>query len=75
MLLQCREVIFDRVVDTDIMDVKTGALQHHGHQIFTDIVNVAFNGANNHSTHRFCAGLCEQRPQNCHAALHGIGGQ
>ena len=75
MLLQSLKVVLYGVIDANIVDLKTRALQHHGHQVFADVVDVALDRANHHGPHGLGAGFRQQWPQNGHATLHGVGGQ
>ena len=75
MFLQGEQVFFHRVVDAEINHLKTGALHHHAHQILANIVDVALDRSDYHFSNRLYPSFCEQRPQDFHAALHGIGSQ
>ncbi len=74
-LLERREEFFDRIVDAEIDDLETRALEHHRDQILADIVDVALDGADHDLADRLDAGFGEQRPQDLHAALHRIRGK
>ena len=75
MLLERVEVLLDRVVDADVDDLEAGALQHHRHEVLADVVDVALDGADHDLADRLDAGLGEERPEDLHAALHGIRGE
>ena len=53
-----------------IDDAEVGALEHHGHEVFADVVEVALHGADHGGEFRLDAGLGEQRLENAHAFLH-----
>ena len=75
MLLERREVFLDRVVDAQVDDLEARAFEHHGHQVLADVVDVALHRADDDLADRLDAGLGEQRAQDLHAALHGVGGE
>ena len=58
MFFKGRQVLIDGIVNTKVDHFKAGTFHHHAHEIFADIVNVAFDGANDHFTDWFYAGLC-----------------
>ena len=51
MALKSCNVIFDSVVDADVVDLETRTFEHHSDEIFTDVVDVAFHSTDDHSTH------------------------
>src|SRR5450631_3037632 len=66
---------FHRIVDAEIDDLESGALEHHRYQVLADVVNVALDGADDDLADRFHTGFRQQRPQDLHAALHRVRGQ
>ena len=75
VLLNGREIVLHRVVDADVDDLEAGAFHHHGDQVLADVVDVALDGADDHLADPRGAGLDQQRAQDEHAGLHGIGGK
>ena len=70
MLADGRHKTISILVDTNINHLKTGPLHHHRHQIFTNIVNIAFNRPDNHFADRWRAGFGQQGTQNGHTRFH-----
>ena len=68
-------IVLDRVVDAQIDHLEPGALEHHGHEVLPDVVDVALHGADHHLAHPRGARLGEQRPQDHHAGLHRVRGE
>ena len=58
-----------------VHDLEAGALHHHADQVLADVVDVTLDGADDHLAHRLGACLRQQRPQDSHAALHGVRGE
>ena len=56
-------------------DLEAGALHHHRHEVLADVVDVALDGADHHLADSGRPGLGQQRAQDRHAALHGVGGK
>src|SRR5579863_1476846 len=75
VLLQRRDVFLDRVVDAEVDDLEAGTLEHHRHQVLADVVDVALDGADHDLADGGHASFSQQRPQDFHPALHGVGGQ
>ena len=75
MLFDGFQVLFHRVVDADVDDLKARAFHHHADQVFTDVVDVALDGADHHLADRLDAGFGQQGAQHFHAAFHGVGRQ
>ena len=73
MFFQRVQIIFHRIVNAEVDDFKAGAFHHHRHQVFADVVDVAFHRADDHFADRFGAGLRQQRAQNFHPAFHRVG--
>jgi hypothetical protein len=69
------QVVLDRVVDAEVDDVEAGAFHHHADEVLADVVDVALDGADHHLALLGRAGGGEQRTQDEHAGLHGIGRQ
>ena len=74
-LLDCIDVIFDRVVDAKVDDLEAGPLHHHRHKVLADVVDVALHRSDYHLAHAGRAGFRKQGLQDRHPRLHGIGGQ
>src|SRR3546814_10915605 len=70
----CRSLL-DRVVDAEVDDFEAGAFHHHRDEVLADVVDVALHGADHHGAELRRPGLRQQRAQDVHAALHGVGGQ
>ena len=66
------DVVFNRIIDAYVEDLKARAFQHHRNKILADVVNVAFHGADDHRAHWLCTGFCKQRTENRHAPFHRI---
>ena len=47
----------DGVVDANVVDLEARAFEHHRDKIFTNVVNVTFDGADDHGANRLGAGL------------------
>mmetsp|Transcript_23492 Transcript_23492/g.41379 ORF Transcript_23492/g.41379 Transcript_23492/m.41379 type:complete len:269 (-) Transcript_23492:92-898(-) len=69
------EVVFDRVVDAKVDHLETGPFHHHRNKVLADVVDVAFDCADDHLAHAGCAGFGQQRFQDGHATFHCVGGQ
>src|SRR3546814_18471502 len=69
----CRSLL-DRVVDAEVDDFEAGAFHHHRDEVLADVVDVALHGADHHGAELRRPGLRQQRAQDVHAALHGVGG-
>ena len=69
------KIIFNRIIDADIYNFKSGAFPHHSHKVFAYVVNVPFDGTNNCFPNRRRSSFCEQRTQYCHPAFHSICGK
>ena len=63
------------VVDADVDDLEAGAFHHHADQVLADVVDVALDGADHHGALLGRAGFSQQRTQDNHTALHGVGCQ
>ena len=63
------------VVDAEVDDVEAGAFHHHADEVLADVVDVALDGADHHLALLGRAGGGEQRAQDEHAGLHGVGRQ
>ena len=61
------------VSSANVDDLEACALEHHPDKVLADVVNVAFDGADDDLADRLGAGLGKQRAQDLHPALHGIG--
>ena len=70
-----REILLDRIVDAEVDHLKAGAFHHHADEVLADVVDVALDGADHHLAQARRAGGDEQRAEDEHAGLHGIGGQ
>ena len=53
VLLYSAHKFIYRYINSQIEDLKPGPFQHHTHQIFPDVMHIAFNGSDNN----FCQGL------------------
>ena len=73
MLLDRLEIVLDRVVDADVDDLEPGAFHHHADEVLADVVDVALDRADHHLADLGGAGLGQERPQDDHPGLHGIG--
>ena len=62
-------------VDAEVEHLEARAFEHHRHEVLADVVDVALDGADHHLADRLDAGLGEQRAQDRHAGLHGVGGE
>ena len=62
-------------LNTEIEHLETIIRQDNVHQIFADVMNVAFDGTDYHFADRFDARFGQQRSQNFHAALHRVCGE
>ncbi len=69
------KIVLDRVVDTQIDDFKTGTFHHHRHKVLADVVDVAFDGADDHLADTWCAGFGQKRLEDRHATLHRVRSQ
>ena len=72
MFFQCCNELVGICVNSQVDDFETSALQHHCHQVFADVVNVALHGADNNFANRLCAGLGKQRTQDIHSGFHCV---
>ena len=75
MFIKRIQVFLDRVIDAEIDDFKSSALEHHGHQVLADVVNVAFYGTDDDFADWLHARFRQQGAQYLHAALHRIRGE
>ncbi len=75
MLLECREVLLDRIVDAEIDHLEAGALEHHADEVLADVVHVALDRADDDLADGRDIGFGQDRAQNLHAAFHGVGGK
>ena len=62
-------------IDAEIDDLETGAFHHHADEVLADVVNVAFDGADDHLANRLGACFRQYRLQYCHAGFHCICGK
>ena len=60
-------------VFADVCHLEAGAFAHHGHQVLADVVQVTLDGAEQDFARSFGTRLRQQRPQNFHRTLHGLG--
>ena len=67
--------LVDVGVDTEVDHLESGAFEHHCRQVLADVVDVAFDRADDHLADRLRAGLGQEWTQDAHARLHRIGGQ
>ncbi|ESY73500.1 hypothetical protein X743_11370 [Mesorhizobium sp. LNHC252B00] len=63
------------IVDAEVDDVEAGALHHHADKVLANVVDVALDGADHHLALLRRAGGGEQRTQDEHPGLHGVGRQ
>src|SRR3569833_213587 len=75
VLFESCQVFLDGIVDPQIDDFEAGALEHHGNEVLADIVDITFDRTDDDFADRLDTGLGEQRTQDLHAALHGVGGE
>ena len=75
VLLQRLQILVDVAVDAEVDHLEPGTLHHHPDQVLADVVDVALDRADHHLARRRCPGLGQQRAQDRHAALHGVGGE
>ena len=64
---------FRRHIHAHIADFKTCALQHHNHQILSDIVQVASYGADNRPSHGFISNFHQLGLQNIQSCVQSTG--
>ena len=62
-------------VDPEVDHLEAGALQHHRHQVLADVVDVALHRPDHDLADRLGPGLGQQRTQDGHPRLHGVGRQ
>ena len=67
------QIIFHRIVNADIKYFEAGTLEHHAHEILSDVMDIPFHGADHNTAHRFRPGFGQQGPQDSHAAFHSVG--
>ena len=60
-------------VHTQIYDPISATLQHHAHQVFADVVNVALDSTNDDGAFSLDVGPCQMGPENFKAGAHGLG--
>ena len=75
MLVEGGDELLHVGVDAQVGHLEPGALQHHGHQVLADVVDVALDGSDDHAADGLGPGLGQKRAQDGHARLHGVGGQ
>ena len=75
VLVQRGDELLGVGVDAQVDDLEAGALEHHPDQVLADVVDVALDRPDDHLADRLGARLGQQRPQDLHARLHGVGGQ
>ncbi len=73
VLLDRLEIVLDGIVDAEVDDLEAGAFHHHADEVLADVVDVALHGADDHLADLRSAGLGQQRAQDEHARLHGVG--
>ncbi len=61
---------FRRRVDAEIDDFEPGALQHNRHEIFADVVHVAFDGAEHDTADGLHAAAEQMWLENIHRRVH-----
>ena len=62
-----------RHVDAQVDHLEAAALQHRGHQVLADVVQIAPDGANRHPADRLGAALGQPGPDELQGALHRAG--
>ena len=60
-------------IDSQVDDLKACALDHHGNQVLSDIMQVILNRSDNYLAQASCGAICKMRLQNCNALFHGAG--
>ena len=73
LFLQGVDKGIDIAVDAEVNHFESCTFHHHADQVLADVVDVAFDGADNHFADRLGAGSSEYRFQKRHAGLHRIG--
>ena len=58
-------------IDTEVEDLEPAAFEHGGHEVFADVVQIAFDGADGHAADRFGALGDQQRPDQFEGRFHG----
>ena len=69
------QILLDRIVDAEVDHLEARTFHHHADEVLADVVNVALDGADHHLAQARRAGGDEQRAEDEHAGLHGIGGE
>ena len=67
--------VFRRDVGAEIDDLESAALEHGGDDVLANVVQVAFDGADDDADRHLLAGGGEQRLEQFHGALHGAAGE
>ncbi len=61
MFLYCSNKGLGFQIDAHIYHLKTGALKHHAHQVFADVMHIAFDGSHYECAGRLDTGCYQQR--------------
>src|SRR5208282_5697982 len=67
--------VFRRDVGAEIDDFESAALEHGGDNVLADVVQVAFDSADDDADRHLLAGGSEQRLEQFQGALHGAAGE
>src|SRR5665213_3521474 len=75
MLFNGFQIILNWIIDAEVNDIKASAFHHHGYQILTNVMDITFNGADDHLAKPWSTSCDQQWAQDGHTSLHGIGGK
>src|SRR5665213_583117 len=75
MLFNGFQIVLNWIIDAEVNDIKASTFHHHGYQILTNVMDITFNGADDHLAKAWSTSCDQKWAQNGHASLHGIGGK